>query len=188
MTRRGLRDVTFVPWGFFEGKDGWVCIMCGNESMWAPLARAMERSDMIEDPRYDTFDHRYENRDEVYRIVEEWVHGLDSVDRVVELMAEAGVPCDRVNTVEQALAHPQVSARELLVEKTHPTLGPMKIVGSGLHLSETRTDPPGEAPFLGQHNREVLIEVLGRSSDEVDQLVESGVLYEDPRLQQLVRE
>lgn len=187
MTRRGLRDVTFVPWGFFEGRDGWVCVMCGNESMWAPLARAMGREDMIEDPRYDNFAHRYENRDEVYSIVEEWVKRMNTVDRVVELMAEAGVPCDRVNTVEQALAHPQIRARGLLIERHHPTLGAMTIVGSGLHLSETATEPSGEAPFLGEHNREIVVELLGRSPEEVQRLTDSGTLYEDPRLHRLSR-
>ena len=181
MRRKGVRDVTFVPWGFFEGRDGWVCIMCGNESMWAPLAKAMGREDMIEDERYKDFAARYENREEVYRVVEDWVRSAESIDRVVDIMNEAGVPCDRVNTVAEAVQHPQVLARELIVEREHPTLGRMKVVNSGLHFSRTPADIYGHPPFLGEHNAEVLGELLGKSEAEISALTEARLLYRDPR-------
>lgn len=181
MRRRGLRDVTFVPWGFFEGRDGWVCIMCGNESMWEPLAKAMGRADMVDDPRYKDFAARYENRAEVYRIVEEWVKSNSSVDTVVELMDKAGVPCDRVNTVAQAVSHPQVLARGLVVERDHPTLGRMKVVNSGLNFSKTPADIYGHPPFLGEHNEEILTGLLGMDAEEVAKLTSSKLLYRDPR-------
>jgi crotonobetainyl-CoA:carnitine CoA-transferase CaiB-like acyl-CoA transferase len=181
MRRKGLRDVTFVPWGFFEGKDGWVCIMCGNESMWAPLATVMGRADMIEDSRYKDFAARYDNRAEVYRVVEDWVRSVNSIDTIVQLMHEAGVPCDRVNTVSEAVIHPQVLARELIVEREHPTLGRLKVVNSGLKFSRTPADIYGTPPFLGEHNHEVLSGLLGLGDDEVEQLTQSGVLYRDPR-------
>jgi crotonobetainyl-CoA:carnitine CoA-transferase CaiB-like acyl-CoA transferase len=188
MTRRGLRDLIFVPWGFFKGKDGWAVIMCGNETMWAPLAKTMGREDMVTDPRYDTFAHRYDNRDEVYKIVEDWVMAQPSIDNVVTAMDAAGVPCDRVNTIEQAVNHPQVKARNLLVDRQHSTLGPMKVVNSGLNFSRTEADPPGQPPFLGEHNREILEDLLGMSSADVTRLTESKVLYEDPRARRVAAE
>jgi len=182
VTRSGRRDLTFVPWGFFEGKDGWVVIMCGNETMWPPLARTMGREDMIKDPRFDNFAHRFENRDEVYAIVEDWVRSQNSISDIVELMNKAGVPCDRVNTIEQAVNHPQVRARNLLVEREHPTLGKMEVVNSGLNFSRTRGDPPGYPPFLGEHNAEILKDLLGISAQDVEELTKAGVLYQDPRV------
>ena len=182
MTRRGLRDVTYVPWGFFKGNDGWVLIMCGNESMWAPLARAMDREDLVKDPLFDNFQHRYENRDTVYRLLEEWVLTFKSVDEVVSRLSEVGIPCDRVNDVAQALEHPQVKARDLIIERDHPTLGKMRIVNSGLRFSHTASDPTGYPPSLGEHNREILVDLLGRTHAEVDRLTEDGVLYEEPRV------
>lgn len=185
MTRRGLREVTYVPSGFFEGKDGWVIVMCGNESMWPALASAMGRADMIADARYDTFQHRFEHREEVYGVVEQWVRGFDSIREVIDTLAVAGIPCDRVNNVEQAIDHPQVRARDLLIEREHPTLGKMTILNSGLHFSRTAADPVGTPPFLGQHNREILVQLLGRSDAEVDGLTAAGVLYEEPGLRAL---
>lgn len=182
MTRRGLRDVTFVPWGFFKGKDGYVVIMCGNESMWEPLARAMGREDMVTDPRYDNFAHRYENRADVYRVVEDWVLAQGSVQQVSELMSDAGVPCEVINTIEQAVNHPQVRARNLVIEREHPTLGKVLTVNSGLNFSRTPADPIGHPPFLGEHNREILAELLELPQDRIRELMERGVLYEEPRL------
>ena len=141
----------------------------------------MGREDMIDDPRYDTFEHRFESRDEVYRIVEDWVR-TQSAEKVVDLMSEAGVPCDRVNTIEQAVNHPQVRARKLLIEREHPTLGKMLVVSSGLNFSKTPTDPPGYAPFLGEHNREILQELLAIDVERIKQLTDDGVLYDDPRI------
>lgn len=187
MRRKGLRDVTFVPWGFFEGKDGWVCIMCGNESMWEPLAKTMGRADMVDDPRYKDFASRYEHRDEVYRVVEEWVRSVDSVDTVVNLMNEAGVPCDRVNTVAEAVNHPQVLARNLIVERDHPTLGRLKVVNSGLNFSRTPADIYGLPPFLGEHNDEVLRDLLGIDEASIAALNEAGILYRDPRVDTLAK-
>lgn len=180
MRRRGLRDVTFVPWGFFEARDGWVVIMCGNESMWAPLATAMGRADMIKDERYANFQVRYDNRDEVYRVVEDWVRARGAQE-IVDIMAEAGVPCDRVNTIEEAVRHPQALAREILVDRDHPTLGRMRVMNSGLHFSRTAADIHGHPPFLGEHNRDVLEGLLGLPQDRIDQLSAAGVLYHDPR-------
>jgi crotonobetainyl-CoA:carnitine CoA-transferase CaiB-like acyl-CoA transferase len=181
MRRRGLRDVTWVPWGFFKGADGWVCIMCGNESIWPPLARAMGREDMIEDPRFDTFEHRYEHRDEVYAIIEEWVAGFDGIQEIVELLNEAGVPTGPVNTIGQAVRDPQIRARNMLKAFEHPQLGEIEVVNSGLRLSATATDVHGLPPYLGEHNREIVVNIAGFPEEEYERLVELGVLYRDDR-------
>jgi crotonobetainyl-CoA:carnitine CoA-transferase CaiB-like acyl-CoA transferase len=143
---------------------------------------------MVTDPRYDTFQHRFEHRAEVYRIVDDWVMAQPSVDNVVTAMDEAGVPCDRVNTIEQAVNHPQVKARRLLVERHHSTLGPMTVVNSGLNFSRTDADPPGQPPFLGEHNREILEGLLGMAPADVAKLTAAKVLYEDPRLKRAAAE
>lgn len=181
MRRRGLRDVTWVPWGFFKGADGWVCIMCGNESIWPPLARSMGREDMIEDSRFDNFEHRYKNRDEVYRILEEWVAGFGSIDEIVELLNEAGVPTAPVNSIGQAVRDPQLRARNMLVSFDHPRLGRMEVVNSGLRFSATAADVHGLPPYLGEHNKEIVVELAGLDEQRYADLVDKGVLFRDER-------
>jgi crotonobetainyl-CoA:carnitine CoA-transferase CaiB-like acyl-CoA transferase len=172
-----------VPSGIHKGKDGWVMIKCvEQESGWVTLTRAMGREDLGTDPRYNTFERRRERKDEVYAIIDDWVQSFASVDDVEALLVEAGVPCARVNDVEHAINHPQIRARRMLVDRRHPTLGPMLIMNSGLNFSATSAEVHGEAAFLGQHNREVLSGLLGVAESEIDRLTGLGVLYEDPRL------
>jgi crotonobetainyl-CoA:carnitine CoA-transferase CaiB-like acyl-CoA transferase len=185
MTRRGLRDVTWVPWGFFKGTDGWVCIMCGNESIWPPLARTMGREDMIEDPRYDNFEHRYENRDEVYRVLEEWVAGFTSIHEIVQLLNDNGVPSAPVNSIGEAVRDPQILARDMLSPLEHPRLGPMRVVNSGLRFSATAADVHGLPPYLGEHNREIVVDLLGMQEETFADLTNAGVLYRDTRADEM---
>src|SRR5262245_16357317 len=138
MTRSGTRDSLWVPSGIHKGNDGWVMIKCvESDAGWAAIARAIGREDMITDPRYSTFEQRRERKDEVYAIIDAWVQSFTSVDEVEDLMVKAGVPCARVNDIEHAIEHPQIRARRMLVERQHPTLGPMPIMNSGLNFSAT---------------------------------------------------
>jgi CoA:oxalate CoA-transferase len=182
MTREGIRSVTWVPAGLFKGKDGWVQILTGNEFIWPSLAKAMGRPDLVEHPDFATFERRFEHRETMYKLMEEWVESFDSIDQIVELLGAAGVPCDRVNTVEQAINHPQLRARQMLVERIHPTMGPMLVMNSGINLSDLAADVSGTPPFLGEHNREVLETLLGMDASTIDRLTAEGVLYQDPRL------
>jgi crotonobetainyl-CoA:carnitine CoA-transferase CaiB-like acyl-CoA transferase len=182
MRRRGLRDVTWVPWGFFKGTDGWICIMCGNESIWPPLARAMGRPDMVDDPRFDSFEHRYENRQYVYQVVEEWVSSFDTIRDIVDLLCSLGVPCAPVNSIGQAVRDPQLRARDMLVSMSHPRLGAMEVVNSGLNFSGTAAGIQGLPPYLGEHNHEIVVTSLGMSEKDYQSLVASGVLYRDDRI------
>ena len=183
MTRSGVRDAIWVPSGVHKGRDGWVMIKCvENEASWGTLATAMRRPDLIDDPRYSTFERRRERKDEVYALVDEWVATFASVDEIETLLVAAGVPCARVNDVEQAINHPQLRARRMLVERQHPTLGPMLIMNSGFNFSDLAADVVGTAPFLGEHNEEVLRDWLGIPAAEVERLTGAGVLYHDPRL------
>lgn len=181
MTRRGLRDDIRVPWGYFEGADGWVCIMCGTEPMWAALAAAMGRPDMVENSRYDNLEKRRENRDEIYGAIDAWVKSFASVDEVVNRLSDLRVPCARLNDVGRAIEDPQVRARQLVIERMHPVLGMVRLQNFlGVNL------PPNAAsraaPLLGQHNREIAVHVAGLSGEHYEQLVGTQCLYQDPRV------
>ena len=182
MTRRGLLDETWVPWGFFHRHDGWVAIMAGNESIWRSLARVMGREDMIGDSKYSSYESRYEHREEIYGIVREWVDGFEKLDDVVAVLAENGIPGGPVNDVEAAIADPQIQARGMLKEFDHPVVGRVRVMNSGIHLTNTAADVRGIAPDLGEHNRKILTEIAGFSTEEVAEFYTEGLLYEHPRV------
>jgi crotonobetainyl-CoA:carnitine CoA-transferase CaiB-like acyl-CoA transferase len=180
-TRRGLRDETWVPWGYFEGRDGWVVIKSvETEAGWATLVRAMGRDDLVGDPRYDSFEHRAQHKDELYDIMEKWVADFQSIDEIVDLLVKAGVPVARVNTIPDVVRDPQIRARQLIVERSHPTLGPMELQNPlGPNFPDTATS--GHPPFLGENNEELVVGLAGFSRADYERFTESGVLYRDPR-------
>jgi len=97
-----------------------------------------------------------------------------TVDAWLGLCDGAGIPCGPILNVAEALAHPQVQARGMVVPLSHPAAGDIRVTGVPVRLSDTpgavRTPPPR----LGEHTRAVLAEVLGLDATAVDALVAEG--------------
>ena len=78
-----------------------------------------------------------------------------------------------------------MKAREMCPERYQPFIGEMKMYGSPLKFSETPSTIRGYAPFLGEHNKEILSSVLGYSTDEIETLYREDVLYHAPEVESL---
>jgi crotonobetainyl-CoA:carnitine CoA-transferase CaiB-like acyl-CoA transferase len=92
----------------------------------------------------------------------------------------AGVPAGPVHDIEQALTHPQVLARNMVVELRHPQAGPTRALGCPIHFSETPTQIRRPAPMLGEHTRELLGE-YGYSQAQIDAFASAGVVRDAPQ-------
>jgi crotonobetainyl-CoA:carnitine CoA-transferase CaiB-like acyl-CoA transferase len=85
------------------------------------------------------------------------------------------VPNARVNDVAEALAEPQVAARDGIVETEHPRLGTVRQVATPLRVGEEEK-PARRAPFRGEHTEQVLVELCGYTPERVCELADAGVL------------
>jgi crotonobetainyl-CoA:carnitine CoA-transferase CaiB-like acyl-CoA transferase len=78
-----------------------------------------------------------------------------------------------VLTIAEMLEHPQVRARDMLVETQHPVAGATLAIGCPIKLSATPASVRRPAPVLGQHTREVLLE-FGLAAADVQALLDAG--------------
>jgi CoA:oxalate CoA-transferase len=180
-TRVGRHMTYLCPGGVFRATGGHVVIMSFFHH-WPDFCRAMERPDMIEDPRYRTDLARLERREEVVKIIEDWLQTFPDVTSAVSHLERFEVPVAPVLSVTETLDHPHLRARgtvRTIYDPVHN--GEFDVPGFPLKFSEFPEELSLTAPTLGQHNTEVLTTYLKRSPAEVRQLLAEGILIEQPR-------
>ncbi len=156
--RSGNNHPSLTPYESFEAADGHVIVAVGNDALWkrfcAVAAPELDRPEFERNP--DRVRHRPELRgllEEVFRSreVAEWEQVLD----------EAGIPVGRVRSVAEILNSPQLRARGMVVDREHPTIGSLRLVGSPIQFdgeNHTAGLPP---PLRGEHTEDVLDAVGG---------------------------
>ncbi len=178
----------YAPYGIYKGRDGVIGIAVLSESRWVPLVKLMgERySWLLTDPRFRDTSSRCANASVVHQALDEWVMSLDSVYEAERLLEEQDVPCMRARTIEELVdGDPQILARDMMPVVDQPFIGPIKMFGSPLKMSETPSCIRGRAPMLGEHNYRVLKEMLGYSDSEIKLLYEGEVLYHEGAVERL---
>ena len=187
------KSTTSAPYGFYRAKDGSLAIALLTQNRWSDLVDLMgaEYQWLKTDAR--TRDHASRSRPEnvflVHDALEAWVMSQDSVEEAERQLESAGIPCCRVKTIsELATTEPHLGSREMRREVFQPFLGQVKMFGSPLKFSKTPADIRGYAPFLGEHNREVISSMLGYSGEQIDELYRKDILYHAPEVEKLPEE
>ena len=174
--RDGNAHPLYAPYDCFETKDGKHVVVAGHwENQWQNLCRAMNRQDLLEDPRFRTMWDRAQNYEHLRSIIETWIAARNR-EEIISMLIDYDVPVGPVNTVEDIFNCPQVNAREMLSEIHHPIVGQMKIVGVPIQFSETPARVRSAAPLLGEHTEEVLRNILSLSDSEIQTMREEGVI------------
>lgn len=169
----GSAHQTLVPVQTFRTRDAYLVLFCGKEHFWKELCVAMEAADLADDPRFNSFKRRLENREEVLSIIQELLLQRTTAEWLAVLQGH--VPCAPVNTLTQALVDPQVLAREMVVEVEHPVFGRIKEVASPIKVS-CGPAPLRPAPGLGQDTARVLEEYLHYTADDIARLRDEQVI------------
>ncbi|WP_427912972.1 CaiB/BaiF CoA transferase family protein [Ramlibacter sp. MMS24-I3-19] len=173
----GTRHRRSAPYQAFRTRDGYVTVGANGEKLWrAFVTRVMEQPQWLDDPRFATNPLRVRNAEALQELVEHVLATRPTADWVEKLDA-AGVPGGPVYTYDQALDDPQVRHRKMVHELEHPVIGAMKTLGLPLKSSGELTSIRKPAPLLGQHSREILLD-LGYSEGDADGLIQAGVVRE----------
>jgi crotonobetainyl-CoA:carnitine CoA-transferase CaiB-like acyl-CoA transferase len=172
---QGSQHPNLVPYGVFPAKDGSIVIACLTNSFWANICRALGMDDWIEDSRFNTL----EKRRDIRGIVNERISGVTgqkTMDDLVELFTEHQVPHAPILGIQEALSQPQAVARQMVVETDHQVLGEIPIVNRSIRFPGDPQPVPAAPPVLGQHTNEILRDLLGLTSEQIEGLRASKVV------------
>ena len=148
--RMGNRHPSIAPYDTFAAADGEFVLAVGNDDQFARLCRVLGRDALAADPRFATNADRVRHYDALRSELSPPLAARTRQDLLAALTA-AGVPSGAVRSVTEALADPQLAAREMIVPLEHLTAGPIRVLGSPLKLSDTPPAVRTPPPTLGQH-------------------------------------
>lgn len=162
--RVGSRHSAGGPHNTYKTRDGYIALACGNESIWQRLTEVIQHGDLGTHPDFNSMAKRAKNIEFVDKIVEEWTAQRTTID-VLKDFNNNGIPCEPVKNIREVVEDPQVQARKMLQEVEHPVAGKVTLVGSPIKFSNATTDIRMSPPTLGQHNKEIICELLGFSEE-----------------------
>lgn len=162
----------------YQCKDGtWMHVFHAQpDRYWKPFAAVFGIEELVDDPRFDNINSRHENSKELTKILDQRfaTRTYDEWDQA--LRAGGDFIYDRVQHLHELEADPQVIANDYITSFDHPALGPVKACNHPNIYSETPAGYWREAPELGQHTEEILIEELGLDWDDIGRLREAGAI------------
>ena len=165
-----------VPRNVYATADGGaIAISCGSQGIYEGLANAMDRPDLIEDPRFLTMALRVENRDAIDAEVAAWMR-TQQTDPALELLRSHRVVAGKINRIEDVFSDAHVAARKAIETVVDNQLGPIRMPAPTPKLSDT----PGRIRWAGQMhgaaNDDVFADWLGMSRDEIDALRAQNII------------
>jgi formyl-CoA transferase/CoA:oxalate CoA-transferase len=172
--RLGNRHPTIAPYETFPTADGEIVIAVGNDAIWRRFCPAIDRPELAEDPKFRTNKDRLAHYGELRARLETILASRTRAEWTERFHA-ASVPCGGVRDVAEVLADPHLRAREMIGTLEHATLGPVRVMGTPIKLSQTPGSLRTAPPTLGQHTDTVLGE-LGYDQQMIASLKASGAI------------
>jgi crotonobetainyl-CoA:carnitine CoA-transferase CaiB-like acyl-CoA transferase len=163
-----------APYGVFHAQDGYMTIGGTGDKRWPMLCEVIDAPELLHDERFQTNGGRHAHRLELAELISAKLQAR-TIDEWEALLNANGVPAGPIYSVDQALDHPQVRHREMVVAREHPTAGAIRLLGLPVKLSATPGAVRLAPPTLGQHTAEILREI-GMSDDEVERAAADGVV------------
>lgn len=150
--RRGNQHPTICPYETFHAKDGYINLAVGSEKLWAEFCDVIGKPELKNDPKFAANKDRVEHRDELFPLLDKMI-GKKPVNYWLELFDKTGVPAGPILSVDKVFQHPQVLAREMVVETIHKKIGKMKLTGIPVKLSDSPGSVRFPPPLLGEHDK-----------------------------------
>ena len=174
--RQGAHHELIAPFGVFRGPSGYIVIM-SLQPQWENVCEAIGRPELKDHPNYLTAADRGKKQNEIIKIIETWMESFEDNNAVMEHLEKYRVPAAPVMDPVDAIDEPYFHSRGMVRNIEDPVLGPLTIPGFPLKFSDQPEVLDLEAPTLGQHNQEVVGDLLGYKKEAIDDLEKSGALF-----------
>ncbi len=158
----------------FKTADGYITIGAVSDAEWRGLCDALDKPKWLRDPRFLTPSLRNENRQVRLDLVADAVRNCTSIN-CLSALDVADVPCAPVLRRREVLDHPQVIASKTIETIDHPDIGRIRQARPAARFEVSPAAITGPAPKLGQHTREVLLE-LGYSEGDIAAFLKADVV------------
>lgn len=178
--RRGNRHEVYAPQGVYRalGADEWVAISVRDDADWRALGDVLGAPAWHADPALADAAGRRRAHDAIDAHLEAWTSARSARDTEIALQ-EAGVPAAAVLNYRQLRRDPQLNARGMFQEITHPAFG-LEVRSASLFERGNFPQPiDRHAPTFGQHNDEVLADVLGLDAATIEALRRDRIIGEE---------
>lgn len=172
----GSSHESLVPYQAFLAADKPILIGVANDNLWRKFCCVVERPDLAQDLRFRTGADRAANRAQCVSLVQAIVQ-TRTCDEWLDLLRGLGVPCAPINTLPEALDHPQTKARGIVLDTVHPLLGAMKGIAYPVQFNGAPRAAISPPPMLGEHSCEILREI-GTSEDDIMTLLRAGTVLD----------
>ena len=169
------------------GQPGWVVKCRGWETdpdaytyviaqaaAFEGLARTIGHEDWLDDPEWNTPKARLPKMEEMFEEIEKWTMTKSKFE-VMEILTPLNVPCGPVLSMKELAEEESLRASGTVVEIDHPTRGKYVSVGNPIKLSDSTTAVE-RSPLLGEHTDQILSEVLGMNSADIEAARSAGVV------------
>jgi formyl-CoA transferase len=172
----GTSNKMTAPYQAMACSDGYFVMGANNQKLWVKLCTLLDRTELLEDPRFSTISLRLANRAALEEELERTFRQQPK-DYWVSTLLEAGLPAGPILTYPEAFGSEHAKARGMRMEIDHPVEGKVPNIGFPVKLSGTPQQVRRHPPLLGEHNEEVLAE-LGIGAQERAALAAGGAFAE----------
>jgi formyl-CoA transferase len=155
------------------GPNDYIFVLA-QQQMWAAFSTAIERPDIIDDPRFNNFEARWTNREALNEIIEGWTMTKTKY-QAMKILGDAGVPCGATQDTGEILEDPHLVERGMVMDMDYPPRGTYKMVGCPVKLSDSPADVQ-RPPMLGEHTDALLGDICGTDPQELARLHDEGVI------------
>ena len=174
-SRNGPHHYALAPTGIFTGSNSYMFLVA-LQHQWPAFCKAIEREDIVEDPRFDSNDNRVANVEELVAIVEGWIQAQENDEAAIKGFQEQRIPVAPILAIDEVVKLPHVIERRTVRTISDRVLDDFQVPGMPLRFSEFPEELSLDAPFLGEHNREILTRYLSLDDARLNELEKNDVL------------